>query len=104
MEVTETNSEGLKRAYTAKATAAEIEARINSKLEEVQPTAQLKGFRKGKVPLSLLKKMFAKSMLGEAMQEMVDELVSSILKRNNIARRNDRTSRSSMRPSRKATI
>ncbi len=82
MQVTETKSEGLKRAYAAKATAAEIEARIDAKLEEVRPTAQLKGFRKGKAPLSLLKKMFGKSMLGEAMQEMVDEAVKSHLEEN----------------------
>ena len=77
MEVSETLSEGLKRAYSAKAPASEIEAKVVEKLEAVRPSAQLPGFRKGKVPLPLLRQRFGKSLMGEVMQEMVDETLSS---------------------------
>ena len=77
MQVTETKSEGLMRAYSATAPASEIEAKVVAKLEEVRPTAQLPGFRKGRVPLSLLKQRFGKSLMGEVMQELVDDTLKS---------------------------
>jgi len=72
MQVTETLHEGLKRAYSITITAAELEAKVDEKLKEAQPEIEMKGFRKGKVPLPLLKKQFGDRVLGEAMQESVD--------------------------------
>ncbi len=72
MQVTETQNEGLKRAYKLMLTAQELDDKVNAKLAEAQPEVQMKGFRKGKVPLALLKKQFGQQVLGEAMQEAVD--------------------------------
>ena len=72
MQVTETLKEGLKREYSIVVSAAELDAKVNEKLAEAQPEVELKGFRKGKVPLALLKKQFGKRLLGEAMQESID--------------------------------
>ena len=72
MQVTETLNEGLKRAYTITVTAAELEAKVNEKLLEAQPEVELKGFRKGKVPMSMLKKQFGPRVLGDAMQDAID--------------------------------
>jgi trigger factor len=72
MQVTETLNEGLKRGYSIKVTAAELESKVNDKLKEAQPEVELKGFRKGKVPMALLKKQFGQRVLGEAMQEAID--------------------------------
>ena len=56
MQVTETLNEGLKRGYSITIAAAELEAKVNEKLEEARPEVEMKGFRKGKVPMPLLKK------------------------------------------------
>lgn len=72
MQVTETLNEGLKRGYSITLTAAELEDKVTEKLKEAQPNVEIKGFRKGKVPMALLKKQFGKSVLGEAMQESID--------------------------------
>ncbi len=72
MQVTETLNEGLKRGYDITVTAAELEAKVNEKLVEAQPEVEMKGFRKGKVPMALLKKQFGQRLLGEAMQDAVD--------------------------------
>ena len=72
MQVTETLNEGLKRGYAITVTAAELDAKVNAKLEEARPDIEMKGFRKGKVPMSLLKKQFGPRVLGEAMQESID--------------------------------
>ncbi|WP_226550420.1 trigger factor [Celeribacter naphthalenivorans] len=72
MQVTETLNEGLKRGYQITITAAELDTKVNEKLKEAQPEVEMKGFRKGKVPMALLKKQFGQRVLGEAMQEAVD--------------------------------
>ncbi|WP_323770021.1 trigger factor [Antarctobacter sp.] len=72
MQVTETLKEGLKRGYAITVTAAELEEKVTEKLKEAQPDIEMKGFRKGKVPLPLLKKQFGQRVLGETMQEVID--------------------------------
>ena len=76
MQVTETLNEGLKRGYSIKLTAAELDKKVNEKLQEAQPDVEMKGFRKGKVPLALLKHQFGQRILGEAMQETIDGAMS----------------------------
>jgi len=77
MQVTETLSEGLKREYKMMLTAQELDDKVMEKLKDAQPDIEMKGFRKGKVPLPLLKKQFGQRVLGEAMQEAVDGAMSS---------------------------
>lgn len=72
MQVTETLNEGLKRGYQITVTAAELEAKVQEKLIEAQPEVELKGFRKGKVPMAMLKKQFGPRLLGDAMQDTID--------------------------------
>jgi len=72
MQVNETLNDGLKRGYAITLTAAELDAKVNEKLAEAQPDVEMKGFRKGKVPMALLKKQFGQRVMGEAMQESID--------------------------------
>jgi trigger factor len=72
MQVTETLNEGLKRGYTLVIPAADLDAKVNEKLKEAQPEVEMKGFRKGKVPMALLKKQFGQKVIGEAIQETID--------------------------------
>jgi trigger factor len=76
MQVTETLNDGLKRGYQITVTAAELDAKVGEKLAEAQPEIAMKGFRKGKVPMALLRKQFGPKLLGEAMQEAVDGAMS----------------------------
>ena len=75
--ITETLNEGLKRAYEIKITGAELETKVMEKLAEAQPSIEMKGFRKGKVPMPLLKKQFGQRVMGEVMQESVDGAIQS---------------------------
>ncbi len=72
MLVTETLNEGLKRAYTITLTGAELDAKVMEKLVEAQPEIEMKGFRKGKVPMAMLKKQHAPRLMGDAMQDAID--------------------------------
>jgi trigger factor len=72
MQVTETLNEGLKRGYDIVVTAAELATKVDEKLVEARPDIEMKGFRKGKVPMALLKKQYGQRLMGEAMQESID--------------------------------
>ncbi|SEL34630.1 trigger factor [Roseivivax marinus] len=76
MQVTETLNEGLKRGYAITLTADELDAKVHEKLAEAQPEVEMKGFRKGKVPMALLRKQFGQRLLGESMQEAIDGAMS----------------------------
>ena len=79
MQVTETLNEGLKRGYTIRVPASDLDAQVTAKLAEAQPGIEMKGFRRGKVPMALLRKQHGPRLLGEAMQEAIDGALSSHL-------------------------
>ena len=80
MQVTETKAEGLRREYSVVVPAAKLEEKTTEKLMTVRSGFQMKGFRKGKAPMPLLKKMFGKSVMGEVVQETVEQTVAEHLK------------------------
>ena len=57
-------------------------AKVDEKIKEAQPNIEMKGFRKGKVPLALLKKQHGPAVMGEAMQEAVDGAMNKLLEDN----------------------
>ena len=72
MQVTETLKDGLKRGYTITVTAAELDAKVQEKLIEAQPEVEMKGFRKGKVPMAMMRKQFGQRLIGDAIQDSID--------------------------------
>ncbi|MDD2867901.1 trigger factor [Neomegalonema sp.] len=82
MQVTETKSEGLRREYAVVIGAAEIDAKVVDKLQGNREAFAMKGFRKGKAPLAVMRKMFGKSLLGETVQELVDGAVKDLVARH----------------------
>jgi trigger factor len=73
MQITQTVSDDLRRQFTVVYPAAELDAKVTKRLEEMKPKVNLKGFRPGKAPVSFLKKQFGKSVMGEVVQAAVDE-------------------------------
>ncbi|HWF65061.1 MAG TPA: trigger factor [Rhizomicrobium sp.] len=73
MQITQTVSEDLRRQYTVTIPASELDAKVTKRLEEMKPRVNLKGFRPGKAPVSFLKKQFGKSVMGEVVEQAVNE-------------------------------
>src|SRR5262245_57827795 len=73
MQVTETSATGLKRELKVVIGQVELGERFQSRLDEVKDQVQLKGFRKGKVPVSHLKKLFGRSVMAEVVEKTIDE-------------------------------
>ncbi len=82
MQVKETQNDGLKRGYQFTLPAADLAAQVETKLKEAQPEIEMKGFRKGKVPMAMLKKQFGPRVLGDAMQEAIDSALRTHLEQS----------------------
>lgn len=69
MQVSETLNEGLKRELDIVIPATQMKDRMEAKLVELKDQVQLKGFRKGKVPIAHLRQMYGKSIMSDLLQE-----------------------------------
>jgi len=79
MQVKETLSEGLKREYEVVVPAADLDQRVNAKLDEIKDRVNIAGFRPGKVPMSHLKRVYGKSVMSEVIQQAVNDSNQKIL-------------------------
>jgi trigger factor len=82
MQITETVNEGLRREYKVVVPKSDLDTRLNSKIDEIKPRMNLKGFRPGKAPSSFLKKQFGKSMMGEIVEAAVNESSQKVITDN----------------------
>ena len=79
MQVTETLSEGLKRELKVTVPAADLESEVEGKLDELRKTVTMKGFRPGKVPLSIVRRRFQPRVLGEVLQQTIETRSREVL-------------------------
>ena len=79
MQVTETLSDGLKRAYSVVVPAAEIESKWGAKLAEIGRTIRLPGFRPGKVPVNLVRQRYGASVMAEVMQDALSTAADQVI-------------------------
>lgn len=84
MQVTETTNEGLKRAYKVVVPAADIEEKLTARLDEIAKSARMPGFRPGKVPAGLLKKTHGNAVMGEVLEQTVNESSQSAMKNHEL--------------------
>ncbi|MCJ2177290.1 trigger factor [Novosphingobium album (ex Hu et al. 2023)] len=80
MQIVETTNEGLKRAYTVTIPAKTIVERVEGEIKKIAPQVKMPGFRPGKVPANLVKKMHGEAIhrdaLNETIREAMDKLVA----------------------------
>lgn len=80
MQIVETTNEGLKRGYTITIAAKDIAARVENEVKRMAPQVRMPGFRPGKVPANLVKKMHGPALhqdaLNTAIRESMDKLVA----------------------------
>jgi trigger factor len=79
MQVTETLSEGLKREFKVVVPAEELDSRLVAKLEELKGTANIKGFRPGKVPVQHLRRLVGRQTMSEIVNDILREQTNAIL-------------------------
>ncbi len=80
MAIKQTTNEGLKRAYTITLTAGEISGKIDAEIKKIAPQVKMPGFRPGKVPANLVKKMHGEQLHAQTLNDMIRESVDKLLK------------------------
>jgi trigger factor len=84
MQTVETQNEGLKRAYKLTISAADVEARIDAEVKKIAPQMRMPGFRPGKVPANLVKKMHKDSLTQDALNSSIQDGVQKTLEKNKL--------------------
>jgi len=79
MQIVEKSSEGLKRAFTLTIEAKEIEARIDVEVKKIAPRVRMPGFRPGKVPVNLVKKMHGEALHADVLQNTIRETIDRMI-------------------------
>jgi trigger factor len=79
MQVTETLSEGLKREYKVVVPAAELDEKVNKRLDELKAQVRINGFRPGKVPVAHLKRMYGRATMAEVIEATVRDANNQIV-------------------------
>jgi trigger factor len=79
MKTVETENEGLKRAYTLTIPAKDIDARVDGEIKRIAPTVRMPGFRPGKVPPNLIRKMHGEALMRDALNTAVQDSVQQLL-------------------------
>jgi trigger factor len=73
MQVTEVNSDGLKRDFKVVIEAKEITEKVENRLRELSARVKIPGFRPGKAPIKLLKQRYGPSVMGEVLERAVTD-------------------------------
>jgi len=84
MQIEELLNEGLKREYKIVVEASELDAKLDAVLDEFRATARIKGFRPGKAPISLLKRMHGDRAKGQVLNEAMQESSTKLFEEKKI--------------------
>ena len=79
MQTVETLNEGLKRAFKITIPAKEIDDRVDRELKTVAPRMRMPGFRPGKVPANLVRKMHGPAIEQEALNNAVQDSIQQLM-------------------------
>ena len=84
MNVSFQNIDKVSALLTVKLEKADYQEKVDKSLKTFRQKAQIPGFRKGMVPMSLVKKMYGKSVVAEEVNKLLSEKVYDYIKSNNI--------------------
>ncbi|MGN6374801.1 MAG: trigger factor [Sphingomonas sp.] len=84
MQTVETLNEGLKRAYTLTITAKDIDKKVEAEVKRVAPQVRMPGFRPGKVPTNLIRKMHGEALAADALNSSIQEGVQQVIADNKL--------------------
>jgi trigger factor len=84
MQVTETNQDGLKHEFKVVIDASDLAQKIDLRLGELATQARIPGFRPGKVPPNVIKQRYGEAVLGEVMEQAVNDSANQALQERNM--------------------
>ena len=84
MQVTEISAQGLKREYKVVFPAADLASKLDSELNDIKGKVRINGFRPGKVPTAHLRRLYGRSVMGDVVQNAVNEANRKIVEDNKL--------------------
>ena len=84
MNVSLQNIDKVSALLTVKLEKADYQPQVDKSLKNIRQKAQVPGFRPGMVPMSLVKKMYGKSVIADEVNKLLSEKVYAYIKDNNI--------------------
>jgi len=84
MQVTETNQDGLKHEFKVVIDASDLAQKVDLRLGELATQVRIPGFRPGKVPNNVLKQRYGDAVLGEVMEQAVNDSANQALQERNM--------------------
>ena len=84
MQFTVTTTEGLGRRIEVQIPNTRVTGEVDRRLRELSRTANVRGFRKGKVPLPVIKQQYGSQVRGEAVDQLIRESYNDALSKENL--------------------
>ena len=84
IKTVEIENEGLKRAFMLTIPAEDIEARLDQEVKRIAPQVRMPGFRPGKVPANLIRKMHGDALHQDALNSAVQAGIQQLLEEQKV--------------------
>ena len=84
MSIKEIKSATLYKEYAVEIPYQEINGIIDEKINEIQPTVSIPGFRKGKAPISIVRKKYEDNIISEAIERLVQDKTKNLIDEKNL--------------------
>jgi len=80
MEITENKIDELTREFKVAVSAADLDAKLNGRITELSKTMNIKGFRPGKVPVSVIRRRYGEAIRGEILEQTINDTSTEVIK------------------------
>ncbi|MFA5574189.1 MAG: trigger factor [Brumimicrobium sp.] len=84
MEVTRENIDDLNALLTVSITKEDYQENVDKALQNYRKNANLKGFRKGKVPMGIIKRQYGSTVLGDELNRLVSKGLNDFINENKL--------------------
>lgn len=84
MQVTELKKKGLEREFKVTVSSKDITDKLNGSLLQISKDVEIKGFRKGKAPLNIVKQRFGQNALNQTLDELIKSTTNEVIKKKNL--------------------
>src|SRR5438105_8564607 len=84
MNITKQDIDGLNAVVTNEVAPSDYEKQVEDALKKVQKQASMPGFRPGKVPTGMVKKMYGKNILADELNKMLNDSIHKYITENKI--------------------
>ena len=84
MQIKELKKKGLEREFKILVPSKDVTEKLNVSLLEISKDVEIEGFRKGKVPLDIVKQRFGQNALNKTLDELIQTTSNEVIKKNNL--------------------